>query len=480
MDSRTSLGSTRPRQQSILGWATAPTQQLLHAEAVAIAKKFTGSAAKKYQAAAEEVRIPYWDWASDDTQSRIPQAVSTVSLTVTKPGSKGTGTSTTIPNPLYQYRFTNPQPSNSGLGTITVRGGDADSVLFSTFPGRKDATLRLFSDNDYNQFSRDAEGIHNAIHVDVGGNMVSVPIAAFDPIFWLHHCNVDRLMAMYQASHPGLSITPAPRSPTFALGGDGPDDLFTPLYPFRHTSGKEWTSNDLISAESIFTTGYAYPEVPAGKTGDALRIFATQKANQLYGPNLKSASFVGNESGAQAPGARREWTANVLVNREELPGSHRVLIYIGKYDKTNPDSYGGEDNLVGVAGLFAGTAMQSSNNQYLNISIPLTEALVAKNIALRPEDVVPTLADQLHWTVEKADPSTTNPIPITDLKTLKIAVSSTITEYFEDKTKLAVVSDPLTHYEPTKGKTGGLQPGESPPVGSVAPPVAGNGTVATR
>lgn len=33
-------------------------QQLLHAEAVAIAKMFNGSAAQKYQAAAEQVRMP--------------------------------------------------------------------------------------------------------------------------------------------------------------------------------------------------------------------------------------------------------------------------------------------------------------------------------------------------------------------------------------------------------------------------------------
>lgn len=46
----------------------------------------------------------------------------------------------------------------------------------------------------------------------------------------------------------------------------------------------------MIIAESIFTTGYAYPEVPAGKTGDALRIFTTQKANQLYGSGVKRPS----------------------------------------------------------------------------------------------------------------------------------------------------------------------------------------------
>ena len=112
------------------------------------------------------------------------------------------------------------------------------------------------------------------------------------------HCNIDRLMAMYQASHPGVALTPRTRSQTFALGGDGPDDLSTPLYPFRRSNGVEWTSNDIKTAESIFATGYAYPEVPAGRSGESLRIFTTERANQLYGPNLQAASFVGNESGA--------------------------------------------------------------------------------------------------------------------------------------------------------------------------------------
>jgi tyrosinase len=34
---------------------------------------------------------------------------------------------------------------------------------------------------------------HGAVHVRVGGDMHDVPTAARDPIFWLHHANVDRL-----------------------------------------------------------------------------------------------------------------------------------------------------------------------------------------------------------------------------------------------------------------------------------------------
>lgn len=105
-------------------------------------------------------------------------------------------------------------------------------------------------------------------------------------------------MAIYQASHPGLYLTPAPRSQTFALGGPGPDDLNTPLYPFRHSNGIEWTSDELKTADSIFSTGYAYPEVPNGMSASSLQTFATQAANKLYGPNLQNPSFVGNASGA--------------------------------------------------------------------------------------------------------------------------------------------------------------------------------------
>lgn len=33
-------------------------------------------------------------------------------------------------------------------------------------------------------------------------------VAGFDPIFWLHHANVDRLVAMWQALNPDSFIVP--------------------------------------------------------------------------------------------------------------------------------------------------------------------------------------------------------------------------------------------------------------------------------
>lgn len=180
----------------------------------------------------------------------------------------------------------------------TARSPSANSDLVGTFDQRKLSTNDLFSDSSYNDFSKNLESIHDLVHVDVGGDMADITTAAFDPIFWLHHCNVDRLMAMYQASHPNTYLAPEPRSPTFALHLPGTDDLSTPLYPFRHPNAREWTSDDVKTAASIFKYGYSYPEVPPGLSDEALWKFTSEKANELYGPKVQGASFDGVKSGA--------------------------------------------------------------------------------------------------------------------------------------------------------------------------------------
>jgi tyrosinase len=59
-------------------------------------------------------------------------------------------------------------------------------------------------------------GLHGTVHVLVGNgmNMGSVPWAAGDPIFWLHHCNIDRLWASWNAA--GRANPPGSGSFTFA------------------------------------------------------------------------------------------------------------------------------------------------------------------------------------------------------------------------------------------------------------------------
>ncbi len=47
--------------------------------------------------------------------------------------------------------------------------------------------------------------LHNAVHIWVGGDRGDMGDATSpnDPVFFLHHCNVDRLWALWQLEHPG-------------------------------------------------------------------------------------------------------------------------------------------------------------------------------------------------------------------------------------------------------------------------------------
>jgi hypothetical protein len=51
-----------------------------------------------------------------------------------------------------------------------------------------------FANVPFNSFSSSLEGTpHGGVHVTVGGGMGSFQLAGRDPVFWLHHCNIDRL-----------------------------------------------------------------------------------------------------------------------------------------------------------------------------------------------------------------------------------------------------------------------------------------------
>jgi hypothetical protein len=57
---------------------------------------------------------------------------------------------------------------------------------------------------NFTSASGSLEGLpHNWVHVLVGGWMGSVPTAAQDPIFFLHHCNMDRLWNLWLAQGGG-------------------------------------------------------------------------------------------------------------------------------------------------------------------------------------------------------------------------------------------------------------------------------------
>ena len=67
--------------------------------------------------------------------------------------------------------------------------------------------------------------LHNQAHSWIGGDMMNVSISPNDPVFFLHHANVDRLWAIWQEKNPSQRYLPT---------GDGPEghNLYDLMYPW--------------------------------------------------------------------------------------------------------------------------------------------------------------------------------------------------------------------------------------------------------
>lgn len=114
-------------------------------------------------------------------------------------------------------------------------------------------------------FRQDMEGKHNRVHQYVGGDMLATT-SPNDPIFWLHHSNMDRSWAIwetirgidnYQPVRTSLLNEPAAPAP------EGHNDIDTPLVaPYVHgaipnNETFDWTQLDEDG------NGYTYDDLRA-------------------------------------------------------------------------------------------------------------------------------------------------------------------------------------------------------------------------
>jgi hypothetical protein len=106
--------------------------------------------------------------------------------------------------------------------------------------------------------------VHNRVHVWVGGSM-SPGTSPDDPVFFMHHCNIDRLWAQWQHTHPGQNYPET--VPRVGVPGLRPHGLRDPMPPW--TSGAEVvTPADVLDHTRVVVrgrpAGYTYDTDPVG------------------------------------------------------------------------------------------------------------------------------------------------------------------------------------------------------------------------
>lgn len=123
--------------------------------------------------------IPYWKWT---TQRKVPPWLASFKPTIKVPGINRTVTR-------------NPPRPNTTLPTST----QIAMVL----------ALRTFTN-----FVNGLDGPHGRVHNWCFGTMSDVSWSPVDPLFWLHHAEIDRIWSIWQAAHPNQnsSLTGANRT----------------------------------------------------------------------------------------------------------------------------------------------------------------------------------------------------------------------------------------------------------------------------
>ena len=115
--------------------------------------------------------IPYWDWTSSRS---VPTWIRTLKPTVFVPGQ----------------------------GSVIVKRN-------ATIPATKNVTA-IMSLSNFTRFTDTLEnGPHGEVHMEVdvvngvGEAMARITVSPADPLFWLHHAQIDRLWSIWQTSNPG-------------------------------------------------------------------------------------------------------------------------------------------------------------------------------------------------------------------------------------------------------------------------------------
>jgi tyrosinase len=288
-------------------------QQAWYLAVTEVIAEFPSNQQQRWRNAAATLRMPYWDWAMDPGQGQptVPTAMRDQRVTVTKPQGR-----VEIANPLYSYSWGNSMPNEMGGGPWnsfpqTLRrpvsnptrsnNNEMNARFDNMRVSLRDRVFALFSSKQSWGFASSSqigvrtdlsgsgtdsfESVHDAIHNtaggESGGHMYYLDMSAFDPLFWLHHTNIDRLLNMYQYIVPNTYVANGNIPRPMAQWNEGePKNSYTPLKPFaKNTNGDYFTSEDVRDTR-VF--GYYYPE-----TSDRSYQQVARAVSSLYGAGVR-------------------------------------------------------------------------------------------------------------------------------------------------------------------------------------------------
>lgn len=318
--------------------------------------------------------LPYWNYFGSNNQHKIPPAFTAKTL---PDGS---------PNPLFiSARY---GPKNDGNIYIPIPPVSQNCLGNTLYTGSNMQTPNPGFGGPKTGFSHGGgtsgnleSNPHNQVHVDVGGSnpqnnniwgLMSDPgIAALDPIFYLHHCNIDRMWAAWNKA-----------GNTNPIDGDwlnGPESTGQRKFAMPMPDGSSWVfSPDEVDSLSKMNYTYDDLQIPQQITPpvntSTLRLkrlgvapTAIDRLNKLQMDSNFDTELMGSHdnelridsSGAQAivklaPNIRKNFSSSLLGAAEAIPNraylelenvrgtrdAHKLNVYVNEQLAGNVSLFG--------------------------------------------------------------------------------------------------------------------------------------------
>jgi tyrosinase len=206
--------------------------------------------------------LPYWDWAADGTRPASQQPQLPIWGTSAMGGSGNpiaSGPFRFDPANAQSFRVTIDIDPNNVLRQVNPRGlrrSLGGVALPTTTQARAalqltpydatpwDATSAGFRNRVEGWRPNPGPGLHNRVHVFVGGDM-GLATSPNDPVFYLNHCNVDRLWESWMTQHGRTYLPPQTASATLTRHRIN-DPMFPLVAPPR-------TPAEMLSVSAIYS-----------------------------------------------------------------------------------------------------------------------------------------------------------------------------------------------------------------------------------
>lgn len=393
-------------------------------------------------------RVPYWDWASN---ASLPNWILfDKSITVDTPTGRKL-----INNPLYAFRDFIPNDPNLRIVRSSTETFSTVETLRSPTLGANNLFVsqplqvakllnqsqfhlrievyNLFQKNISRDFElRPFETTHGSPHIYVGGlmlpnhtisgHMTYIRFAAFDPVFWLHHCNVDRQFAILQVLNPKWISS-------------GPNEIQV-LYPFWNYRVNSYFTT--LDSRRVTDFGYTYPELqqtadanhmrqlmhqkygdttPRNTIAQAINTVSERKITAIGAPifdtvlhtaaDPKKLASKGRAQLLNTTDSYNEFQAAITLPSDATTGSFSIHLFMGSYT-SDPSRWIFDSNYVGSMDCFT-LGSQSAMKIDIRGSVFLTQALLnlinrddSGLIGLRVKDVRKFLKKNLKYEVQSS------------------------------------------------------------------------------